>query len=304
MANFTTHVAGAAVVTGVAAVAMQALGFIETPVMVGCWIMGIVGGLAPDLDSDDPKALSIIFNIITAVVWVILLFGLVEQLSLLEFSIAIVAATLFVRVGLYFVFLQLTSHRGNFHSIVGGLITAFIVAAIAGRITDGFTAWVLAGFCFLGFITHLVMDELFKVNLVNESCQKPLFSALKVVSLENKPMMATMCVVALVMMLFTPGLQPLIDGYHQRADVAQTKMVHVWPEDNRIFGVEMPNIAEYLEYDFDIRTTEKGADLQRNLGITEENFESTRAKLTQYWQSFVDKIMQLRAQPNDTSTEL
>ncbi len=301
MANFISHVTGAAVVTGVGAVTMQALGFIELNTMMACWMLGIAGGLAPDLDSDDPKALGIIFNIITALVWLLLFAGLIERLSLLEFTIALVVATLFVRVGLFLFFMHATQHRGNFHSIMGGVVLAFMIAAIAGRVVDGFTAWVLALFCFLGFVTHLVMDELFRVNLVNEGCEKPLFSAFKFVSVEKKPLTAAMFVSAFLLWFFTPGHQALIDGYKQRADVAQAKVVNVWPEDSQIFGVEIPDIRDYFEYEFELRPTAKGENLQREWGVTEERFDSTWEKLVHYWQTFVDKVMQLRARPSDSA---
>jgi hypothetical protein len=90
---------------------------------------------------------------------------------------------LVIRFGAAWLFKHLTVHRGMFHSIPGMLIAAEIVFLVhdcpepAGK-------WVLAGGVLLGFFSHLVLDELYSVDIsgLRVRLNKAAGSALKLAS--------------------------------------------------------------------------------------------------------------------------
>lgn len=300
MANFNTHVTVAALGSGAAAITLQSLGYLEPKVMAACWISGTLGGILPDLDSDDPRALGLVFNILTAIVWVILFVTVLHKISLFEFGLLFFGSTLLVRGGLYWLFKEYTQHRGSFHSILGAIITSFVVAALLGRLIDGYNTWLIAGFCFLGFITHLLLDELYRVNLVNEEMETPLFNAFKFSAPNQLPLAATMVVIALALWFFTPGSAPIIEGYNARSELVAQRDIKIWPEDNRLFGVDIPWVTDYYE----VTPTQKGIELEDNLGISDSELETKREKIDEFWFDFKEKLKSFQAQPSENNPSL
>lgn len=308
MANFNTHVTVTAVATGAAAIALQALGFLDMKGMIVCWMLGILGGILPDIDSDDKKALGLIFNIITGCLWIILTVALIKRISLLEFAIIFILATALVRGGLYELMRRTTSHRGIFHSVVAGLAFTFLAAAVAGRLVDGFVAWVMASFLLFGYLLHLLLDEIYRVNLVGDELEKPLFSSFKVISLGHKAGAAGLVLVTAILWLFTPRHQPLVEKYNQQSasntsEYSSKLGNRFWPEDNKLFGIALPNLDDYIEYDVDVelevKVNEKGETVQEKVESTKSQLGEYWEKITEFWHKSLEEISQLRAEPSD-----
>src|SRR5205085_11873457 len=72
---------------------------------------------------------------------------------------------LFIRYGLSRVFKDHTVHRGMFHSIPAMLIAGLAVFQIYHN-DDDRIRWFVAGGVMLGFLSHLVLDELYSVDFM------------------------------------------------------------------------------------------------------------------------------------------
>src|SRR5262249_10746056 len=70
---------------------------------------------------------------------------------------------LMVRFGLSFVVKRLTEHRGMFHSLPAALIAGLATFLAFNNGDPGHTLG-LAGGVFLGFLSHLVLDEIYAVD--------------------------------------------------------------------------------------------------------------------------------------------
>lgn len=153
------------------------------PVFMGAGLTA-VSGMLPDLDSDSGVPVREMFNVSAAVTP----FLMMPRLSALGFSaeqtLAILAGVyFFIRYPLSAVFKRLTVHRGMFHSIPAMLIAGLAVFLLYHHPTLLIRLFLSIG-VMIGFLSHLVLDELCSVDLngVKVSLNKFAGSALKFVS--------------------------------------------------------------------------------------------------------------------------
>ena len=165
MAGFKTHVS----VSGLLGAAVGAYGAWQWQLDWGpCCLAAVLttlGGMLPDLDSDSGKPIRELFGLAAAVVPILLL----HRLRRLEFShdqmlAILIGVYVLIRYGLAEYFKRMTVHRGMFHSIPALGITGLIVFLLYDH-DDARVRWYLAGGAMLGFLSHLVLDELYAVDL-------------------------------------------------------------------------------------------------------------------------------------------
>ncbi|QUM89643.1 metal-dependent hydrolase [Moritella sp. 36] len=221
MANFNTHLNVAALLTGVSSASLVAAGHIELNTAIWLWFLGTIGGLLPDIDSDNSTSLDTIFNIFAFAVILIIMrymtsayFG---ELSFVE-VIAIPVVTYGVmKYGLRTIFERLTVHRGSCHSllflVLCGLITTQVIANIDGIDSDkaDSLAWLSGGFVFLGGFIHLVLDEMYSVDLRNIKIKRSFGTALKLVYLNSKLLALGMVIAVGVLWKTTPEIETTLD---------------------------------------------------------------------------------------------
>jgi membrane-bound metal-dependent hydrolase YbcI (DUF457 family) len=125
-----------------------------------------LGGLLPDLDSDSSVPQRELFGLSAAAAAFLVLRPLEERGFTLE-QRAVLAGGLYllVRYGVRAVFDRFTVHRGMFHSIPALLIAGLIVFLLDHG--PNLTArLMLAGGTMAGFLSHLVLDELYAIDLL------------------------------------------------------------------------------------------------------------------------------------------
>lgn len=133
------------------------------PVFLGAGVT-TVGGLLPDLDSDSGVPVRELFGLAATLVPFLLLRRLETYGFTIEQSLALMCgAYLLVRYGLSAIFKRVTVHRGMFHSIPAMLIAGLLVG-LAYHSPDQFLRLYLAFGVMLGFLSHLVLDELCSVD--------------------------------------------------------------------------------------------------------------------------------------------
>ncbi|GAA3966161.1 metal-dependent hydrolase [Allohahella marinimesophila] len=185
MANFNAHLVGGAVVSGFAASAMAYSTVYSLNEAIVLWVAGTIGGVLPDIDADSSVALSWIFTLLAFVAALVVLQFAPGQ-SLVTIWVLMLGIFVGVRFGIMQLFLRLTRHRGAYHSCVAAVFTALCVSYVSLRYLhqDEALAWALGGFVLLGFMTHLVLDECYAIDVVGARVKRSFGSAIKPFSLQ------------------------------------------------------------------------------------------------------------------------
>jgi hypothetical protein len=164
MAGFKMHVtvssllgcgyAGAGVVYGLP---------LDTSVLGGA--MCGFSGMLPDLDSDYGTPLRETMAFTAATIPMLLLHRF-QSLGLRPDEMALlgISVYLFMRFGITNMIRKYTVHRGMFHSIPAGLIFAGLAFLICGGIDDLHIRYYKAGAVLAGFMSHLILDEIYSVE--------------------------------------------------------------------------------------------------------------------------------------------
>ena len=186
MANFKTHLFVASGLSGVAAIACMKAGVVsatETPVLLG---LGALGGLLPDIDSDHSVPIRISFNLLAFVSAFVVMFVFVGQYTVLELAAIWVGMFLGVRYLVLECFVLFTTHRGALHSLLAAVFFALCTVSLSRHLFSmpDAISWVYGAFVAFGFVIHLLLDELFSVDLLNRRIKSSFGSAFKLVSLK------------------------------------------------------------------------------------------------------------------------
>jgi hypothetical protein len=82
------------------------------------------------------------------------------------------------------IFAKFTVHRGIFHSLLAALFFWFLTTAVTYHVfgLSPFNAWLTGCFVGLGYVLHLLLDELYSVDLMGASVKRSFGTAVKVVS--------------------------------------------------------------------------------------------------------------------------
>jgi hypothetical protein len=136
------------------------------PIFLGAGLCTL-GGLLPDLDSDSGVPVRELFGISAAAFASILYFPLKRRFGLPpEQALVIAAAAYFlIRYGASSLFRRITVHRGMFHSIPAMLIAGLVVYLLFPT-EDLLLKIYLGGAVMVGFLSHLVLDEIYSVDFM------------------------------------------------------------------------------------------------------------------------------------------
>lgn len=164
MADFKTHITTSTIL-GMAYGGAAVYQF-GAPYPSGVLAAGLCGvaGMLPDLDSDSGVPLRESLALGAAVVPLLML----ERFARLGWSPEMMVlggalVYLLIRFGFGWALRRLTVHRGMFHSIPGALIAGQATALVCGS-ADVWFAYFMAGAVMLGYLSHLVLDELWSIE--------------------------------------------------------------------------------------------------------------------------------------------
>lgn len=164
MAGFRTHITVSGALGAVyGGVAVQPLGF-ETEAAILAAGLTTVGGMLPDLDSDSGVPVREMFGLVAVVIPL----TMVPRLHHMHVSQEGILATLLfgyviIRYLLSRVFKRLTVHRGMYHSLPAMLIVGLLVY-LGYRSPDRNLRILLSVGVMIGFLSHLVLDEIYSVG--------------------------------------------------------------------------------------------------------------------------------------------
>jgi membrane-bound metal-dependent hydrolase YbcI (DUF457 family) len=165
MADFRTHMT-VSTTLGVA-YGVAATKFLGFPHDAGILAGGLtaVGGMLPDLDSGPGRPARELSGLAAAVIPMLLL----PRFEAAETSTEAILVTmgslyLLIRYGVPAILKRVSVHRGMFHSIPAMLIAGLLVYTEYGSPNHGLRLLLAVG-VMLGFLSHLVLDEIYSVDL-------------------------------------------------------------------------------------------------------------------------------------------
>ena len=187
MADFNTHLVGAAAVSGVAATALAMTQAAPHQAVMGYFVLGVIGGLLPDIDSPSSIPLRVAFTLLAVSSGFLAVFAFAQRYSLAELTLLWLGGFLAVRYLVFQLFTTLTTHRGLIHSIPAGACFGLLTVLAAHRFlgATAIHAWLCGSFVTLGFLVHLLLDEFYSANLTGMTLKSSFGSAFSLGSLEN-----------------------------------------------------------------------------------------------------------------------
>lgn len=182
MANFATHITVAAGASAAGSLIYWATGSVTVIQAFILAAAGSLGGMLPDIDSDNSRPVKIVAHL-AFVVMAFFLVQLFKSHSWIELVILVGIFYLAFTYALLPAFKKYTAHRGIFHSLLAGLFFAVIYTVLTFyfyRSSNAF-AWLAGLFVLFGFLIHLVLDEIYSVDFNNRRLKKSFGTALKLV---------------------------------------------------------------------------------------------------------------------------
>jgi len=244
MANFTTHIAVGTVVSGGLATLTLAANVIAPENLIAVTLAGVLGSVLPDIDLKDSRPSRALFSGLAVFLSFCVLFAVAYKYSIAEAWVLWLGSFVFFRYGGEAAFHRFSYHRGIWHSILAGLLFWFLTAIVfkngLGR-HEG-VAWLAGGFLFIGYVTHLILDEIYSVDVLDTRFKSSFGSALKLYDGRNLGDSAVVAIAAALLFALTPPAKPFVEGIASRELWAGLQQ-RLLPE-NKWFGLVGPLAAE------------------------------------------------------------
>jgi hypothetical protein len=218
MANFPTHIVVGTIVAGTLATLTLAADVIAPENLVAVTLAGSLGSVLPDIDLKDSRPSRALFAGLAVFFSFALLFHFAPRLSIAEMWALWLGSLLFVRYGLHTAFHRLAVHRGVWHTWIAGLASAFACVIMFYYVferPDG-VAWLAGGFLFIGFLTHLILDEIYSVDVLGNHIKRSFGTAFKPFDYRNPIGSAVMAAAAVALLFLTPSISTFYDGITSR----------------------------------------------------------------------------------------
>src|SRR5206468_4030953 len=192
-------------------------------------------------DSDHTIPVQILFSFLSVALAFMSVFSKADTYSLVELSCLWILVHLFVRHVLYKIFAKFTVHRGIFHSQLAAVFFLFLSAA-AGYHLFGLStvsAWLVGCFVALGYMIHLLLDEIYSVDITGARIKKSFGTALKFASLDE--LKISLALGAVTVALFFTATPALSDFVHALGSQGAYASLHerFLPKD-RWFSISFP----------------------------------------------------------------
>ncbi len=213
MANFNTHLVVSSTASGLVATGLMNAQ-IATPKEVLLYFgMGTLGGLLPDLDSDNATILRVLFGTLAVLFSFLIMFSQADRLSLAELVVLWLASFVILHFLGLKIFTSLTKHRGMFHSIPAAVLFGLIMTVFCYYLLefDDLLSWMCGSFVSLGYFSHLVLDELFSVDLANKKIKRSFGTALKFANPKQLNTTILVYLAIIITLIFAPSPARFLD---------------------------------------------------------------------------------------------
>ena len=214
MANFTTHIAVGTLVSGALATLTLAADVIPHESLVAVTLAGVLGSVLPDIDLKDSRPSRAMFAGLGIFFSFAVLFTCAGKYSIAELWILWLGTLLGVRYGAHAVFHRIAVHRGIWHSLLATVFCALLAAVVFKYIlgeADG-VAWLGGGFLAIGYLTHLVLDELYSVDVMDTRLKASFGTALKLADWHHWQHTVAMAICTAGLIAIAPPIGTFVDG--------------------------------------------------------------------------------------------
>ncbi len=187
---------------------MLVVGLASQEQVILFFLLGTLGSLLPDMDADNSAPVQFTFSFTSILMAFFVMFFFAQvTLSVMELILIWLIAYLFFRWFIFALFTRFTRHRGIFHSIPAALFFGCLTATVAYRFFDSppIHAWMYGIFVAFGYLVHLLLDELYSVNLFGMRTRRSLGTALKLYSRKSPPASIYLYLATIVVFIATPS---------------------------------------------------------------------------------------------------
>jgi hypothetical protein len=208
MANFQTHLNGGIFVSGAMVLGLHGGGLVEPGATLGYFALGVAGSLLPDIDAEASKPVRAFFNVLGVILAFAMTMPLIGQFLPLELALIWGGVFLCVRYLFFEIFARLTVHRGIWHSWLGIAVATLATANIAHWLMglSAESAWTSGLMVGVGYLTHLCLDEISGVDIMNTRVKRSFGTALKPFSLADPLSSLGMLAAVLVLTWLAPSI--------------------------------------------------------------------------------------------------
>ena len=218
MANFPTHIAVGTVVAGALATVTLATDVLTPNELVPVTLVGVLGSVLPDIDLKDSRPSRAMFSGLAVFFSFVVLFSVENRYSIVEMLILWLGTLLLVRYVAGALFHRFSYHRGIWHSLLAAAFSGFFTAAVfywmLGRSES--VAWFAAVFMVLGYLTHLALDEIYSVDIMDTRIKASFGTALKFIDNRHPGHTTAMAVATVLAFLLAPSMKPFVHGIASR----------------------------------------------------------------------------------------
>ena len=231
MANFQGHIRGAAIGSGILSSGLLSLNLLSTGETVTAFLIGTMGGLLPDLDSDNSKPFVVGSKLFIIFLAFMVMFSKSSYYSLLEMSIIWLITYLILRFGLLNLFKKFTKHRGMFHSIPAGIIGGLLLVYTSFYVfqANEIISWLYGFFLFFGYMIHLLMDEFVSLNLMGKRMKKSFGTAFKFYNKKDKITSIVVYIAIIPLIYFAPSFKEFANIFGD-IELVKSFFLNILPE--------------------------------------------------------------------------
>ena len=238
MANFTTHIAVGTIVSGALATLTLAADVIAPENLVAVTMAGVLGSVLPDIDLKDSRPSQAMFGGLAVFLSFAMLFTVAYKFSIAEMWLIWLGTLIGVRYGAQAIFHRFSYHRGIWHSILAAAFFWFLTAVVFKFVLNRHegVAWLAGGFMFMGYMTHLVLDEIYSVDVFDVRIKSSFGTAVKFVDSKRWADTAVVATLAVAAFAFTPSSKTFVEGIVSR-DLWSSLQQKLLPRDQTWFRV-------------------------------------------------------------------
>ncbi len=246
MANFPTHIAIGTLASGALATLTLAANVVGPESLIAVTMAGVIGSILPDIDLKDSRPGRAMFFGLAAFFAFVALFQGAGRYSVVELWMLAAMTFIFVQYVVHAIFHRMSYHRGIFHSLLAAaffsVLTAIAYKHLLGR-HEG-VAWLAAGFMFIGYIVHLVLDEIYSVDVMDTRIKQSFGTALKFIDGKHLGHSAIMAAATVALFLVTPPTRTFVDGI-SAPTLWSGLQQQLLPKD-KWFGIDVKALAQRL----------------------------------------------------------
>jgi len=212
MASFRGHLYGGVVVSAAAGLGVDSIGWADPGQIPVLFMLGVVSGLLPDIDADNSIPLRMMFILLGITAAFLVTFSMVDGIAPFERMLLWGVVFLLVRFGLFEIFCRFTVHRGVWHSWLAVAFVALATTDAAYHLVgiSTWNSWLAGSFVALGYLTHLCLDEIAGVDLLNHSVKRSFGTALKPFSIASPVASMIMFLSTLALVYLAPSIAPVV----------------------------------------------------------------------------------------------